>query len=211
MTERSDITGGDAAAIGLEQLKQRVRGIGTGYANDREHRAKRLFIEERAASLHFDRENEFLIRNDIARFFDIPYAAVAFAGSAQLGFSIHKDKLFEPGVSDLDAACINATLFQRAWSDVIETTRAFSDGTPFGRRSAQDIEQFKDQILRRGMIRIDAMPQSDVSRKWSAFQGRLSRKHTALFQRISIAVYMNEYAFCWKQDSALVTLMRKSS
>lgn len=200
----------DAQLDSLALLKAQVRAIGARFSN-REERARRLFVEERAASLHFHRDREFAIRTEISKFFGIPYSAVAFAGSAQLGFSIHKDRIFEPGVSDLDAACVDVSLFQRAWIDVVETTRSFTDATPFGTRKPNEIELFKDQILRRGMIRVDAMPRSKLSLQWSTFLGQLSRKHAMLFQRVSIAIYMNEYAFCWKQDSALATLMEPTA
>lgn len=193
-------------ADGLARLKARVRAMGARFP-DREQRARRLFVEERAASLHFERDREFAIRTAISGFFGVPYSAVAFAGSAQLGFSVHKDRLFEPGVSDLDAACVDVGLFQRAWIDVIEATRSFTDATPFGRRPSSEIKLFKDQILRRGMIRLDAMPRSTLSLEWNAFMERVGRDHAAMFQRVSLAIYMNEYAFCWKQDSALTTLM----
>jgi hypothetical protein len=110
-------------------------------------------------------------------------------------------------VSDLDAACVDIDLFQRAWIDVIATTRAFTDLTPFPTTGAANINIFKEQILRRGMIRVDVMPKSQLSLSWSQFQGELSRRHTAIFRRVTLAIYMNEYAFCWKQDSALSRLI----
>lgn len=192
--------------MGLEDLKNHVRMIGKKYS-DREQRARRLFIEERAASLQHERDREFAIRTEISAFFGIAYSAVSFCGSGQIGFSIHKDKFFEPCVSDLDVACIDVELFQRAWIDVVSTTRAFTDLTPFGRRGPKHIEHFQEQILRRGMIRVGAMPQSPLSRLWTQFQGQLSRKHTTIFKNINFAIYMNEYAFCWKQDGALSDLI----
>lgn len=191
----------------LDALKTAVRSIGVRFPN-REERARRLFMTERPASLYADQDREFSIKTDISKQFNVPYSAVSFCGSGQIGFSVHKDTLFEPGVSDLDAACIDPRLFQQAWMDVIDTTRAFTDLTPFGHRGTARIDQLRDQIVKRGMIRVDAMPLSATSRKWSAFQDELSRKHTAMYERISIAIYINEYAFCWKQDSALAALMR---
>lgn len=191
----------------IDNLKNVVRSLSARYGN-REARSRRLFMEERAASMHFDREREFSIKTDISENFSVPYSAISFCGSAQLGFSIHKDRLFNPGVSDLDAAVVDVDLFQLAWRDVIDTTRSFTDMTPFGHRGPEQIEAFQQQILRRGMIRVDAMPQSVKSQEWSQFQGTISRKHTLLFKRITIAIYMNEYAFCWKQDSALAQLTR---
>ena len=192
--------------IALDQLKQAVRAIGQRYP-DREERARRLFITEVPASLSWQRDVEFSIKTSISQFMSIPYTAVSFCGSAQLGFSIHKNKLFEPGKSDLDAACINAELFQRAWVDVVRSTRGFTDLTPFGHMSREKIDAFRDQVAKRAMIRVDAMPLSPLSQEWRSFQNRLSRRHHGRFQRISLAIYMNEYAFCWKQDSAISDLL----
>lgn len=191
----------------MDVLKRAVRSIG-GRFPDREERARRLFITEPPASLTSARDREFQIKTAISQYFGIPYSAVSFCGSAQIGFSVHKDTLFQPGVSDLDAACIDPFLFQQAWMDVVETTRAFTDLTPFGHTSTERIDTFRDQIARRGMIRVDAMPMSATSRDWSSFQSSLSRKHTLMYKRISVAIYINEYAFCWKQDSAIAKLMR---
>ena len=193
--------------IALNKLKEAVRAVGKKFP-DREERARRLFITEVPAALSWQRDREFAIKTSISQQMSIPYTAVSFCGSAQLGFSVHKNKLFQTGISDLDAACIDAGLFQRAWMDVIRTTRSFTDLTPFGHTPSGLINQFRDQIVRRGMIRVDAMPLSDLSSEWSAFQDALSRKHHSNFQRISIAIYMNEYAFCWKQDSILSQIIR---
>lgn len=191
----------------LEDLKASVRSIGIRFPN-REERARRLFLTKSPVSLQDDQDREFRIKSDISRFFSIPYSSVSFCGSAQLGFSVHKDTLFEPRRSDLDVACIDPYLFQQAWADVIDVTRAFTDLTPFARRPRDQIENFRDQIVRRGMIRVDAMPISSMSRNWAVFQDSVSREHSSYFKRISFAVYINEYAFCWKQDSVLSSLMR---
>ena len=191
----------------LDLLRSRVREIGSHYQS-RHDRARRLFVEERAASLHEDREREYAIKNEISNFFGVAYSHVCFTGSGQLGFSIVKERLFEPAVSDLDAACIDADLFQQAWIDVIDTSKAFTDSTVFGGGGKGAIDKLKDQMVRRGMIMIDLMPASKLKRSWTQFQGALGRRHVTLFRSISIAIYMNEYAFCWKQDSALSRIMR---
>lgn len=191
----------------LEALKTAVRNIGQRFPN-REERARRLYITERPASLSNQVDREFSLKTELSSYYGVPYSAVSFCGSGQLGFSIHKNTLFTPGSSDLDAACIDPYLFQTAWMDIIETTRAFSDLTPFGHNGQQKADFLRDQIVKRGMIRVDAMPKSILSRDWLNFQYRVSRKHTSLFKSVSVAIYINEYAFCWKQDSALTTLMR---
>jgi hypothetical protein len=63
-----------------------------------------------------------------------------------------------------------------------------------------------DQILRRGVIRVGMMPYSKLSRKWVQFENALSRKHNDAFREVSFSIYINEYAFCWKQDSAIASV-----
>jgi hypothetical protein len=166
-------------------------------------------VEERAASFFEDRNREYAIKRDVSEHFAVEYRQICFCGSAQLGFSVHKDRLFEPGRSDLDVACVDANLYQRAWADIMQTTRAFTDNAVFGRVPGRNIEMLKDQILRRGMINIAVMPNSTLKLNWTRFAGALGRRHADLFSSISFAIYINEYAFCWKQDSAISAIMRE--
>lgn len=186
----------------LDDTKEQIRNLGKKYA-DRLERARRIYIEERAAVLGLRRDDEYAIKSRVSEYYSIPYGAVCFAGSAQLGFSITKDRLFVPATSDLDVACVDLGLFERAWTDIVSVTRAFTDETKFSGLKPQDIQLFKESILRRGMIRVELMPRSDQSNKWRLFEEGLSRRYTQLFGKISCAIYMNEYAFCWKQDSTL--------
>lgn len=195
----------EAHSAVLGQLKTAVQKICRPY-KDREQRARRLFMQERAASLHGDQHREFQIKTKVSKFFDISYSSVSFCGSAQIGFSIHKNRLFVPGESDLDIAIIDTNLYQKAWIDIITTTRAFSDPTPFSPKTSTHIELFQSQILRRGMIRISAMPKSAIKQRWTQFEHEIGLEHTDLFKTITIAIYINEYAFCWKQDSSIAQL-----
>ena len=190
----------------LAELKDAVRKIGRNYP-DRFHRARRLFVEERPAALAQSREIEYEIKSTISEELKVPYSSVCFSGSSQLGFSVHKDRLFELASSDLDIACVNGSLYQHAWSDIMATTRAFTDITPFTGYTWYDIERLKDNILRRGMIKIDLMPRSKLSNGWRDFQNKLGRRYVEFFGSISIAIYMSEYAFCWKQDTSLTQLI----
>lgn len=190
----------------LAKLKASVRLTCSLY-RERFDRARRLFVEERAQALTTQRHIEYEIRARICEQFGIPYRTVCFAGSAQLGFSIHKDRMFLPASSDLDVACVSLRLFEQAWADVVSTTRAFTDETKFSGLRPQEINLFKDSILRRGMIRVESMPRSDLSAKWQQFEQALSRRHAREFGKISVAIYMSEYAFCWKQDASLAVFL----
>jgi hypothetical protein len=144
----------------LSQLKSAVRRIGGKY-EDRFHRARRLFVEERPAALAQWRETEYEIKTEISEYFGTDYSAICFSGSSQLGFSIHKDKLFELATSDPDVACVDAGLYNRAWSEIITCTKAFTDLTPFSGRGAD--KTLRDNIVRRGMIGVQLMPRSALS------------------------------------------------
>ncbi|MDP9591269.1 UNVERIFIED_ORG: hypothetical protein J2W19_003845 [Shinella zoogloeoides] len=191
----------------LESLKANIRKIGAKY-RDRLDRSRRIYIEDRAKSLSADRDIEYSVKKDISEYFQIGYSDIYFCGSAQLGFSIHKDKVFGKQESDLDVACINTDFFQKAWTDIVDSTRAFSDLTKFSGYSEDEVFLFKEQILRRGMIRISVMPSSNKSILWRSFEDKMTRKYREIFKSVSIAIYMNEYAFCWKQDSALTQLIQ---
>lgn len=192
----------------VDDLKAALRTLGGRYPN-RLDRARRVFVEERACALRKLREIEYSIKLKTASFFEIKYSEVCFTGSAQLGFSPIKDSPFQPGVSDLDLACVSTELFQKAWMETIDASRAFTDSTAFSHLSKDDLSLFKDQLLRRGMIKVAFMPKSKLVSQWREFEDRLSREFLRHFGSITVAIYMNEYAFCWKQDSALANVMEK--
>lgn len=192
----------------LDALKDAVRKIAVALP-DRYDRTRRIYVQDRSMAMSEDRETEYSVKSDIHKFFDIPYSDVLFSGSTQLGFSPHKDSLFKKSISDLDVACVNTRLFQVAWVDLIEASRAFSNGAAFGATRRTDIDLFKEMILKRGMIKVSLMPTSDLSARWKDFESEMTRKYSSHFGSISFAIYMNEYAFCWKQDSAIQKIIGK--
>lgn len=186
----------------LEALKERVRDIGKMSSSELD-RSRRLYIYERPVALQGDDAKDYGVKREISEYFGIPYGHVHFAGSTQLGFSAHKDREFIPKQSDLDVACVSSELFQQAWIDVLEATNRFTNLSVFAPLGKTDVDLFKEQIYKRGMIRIEVMPQSSTAVRWRQFEQRISRKHLDKFKSVSIAIYMNEYAFCWKQNSAI--------
>lgn len=196
----------DNSSENIEQLKKNIRDVCRNYT-DRFQRARRIFIEERAFALKQHREVEYKIKSRVSGHYKIPYSAVCFTGSAQIGFSITKNTKFEVARSDLDIACVDSRLYENVWSDIIDTTRAFTDDTKFSGLSPAKIFLFKETMLRRGMILVEDMPRSTLSRKLLEFEQAISREHRIFFGKMSVAIYMSEYAFCWKQDSSLKSLM----
>tara|TARA_R110002124_G_scaffold9500_4_gene48707 strand:- start:1525 stop:2151 length:627 start_codon:yes stop_codon:yes gene_type:complete len=168
-------------------------------------RARHLYLDRQSFALADKHQNEFAIKSKVAERYKIAFRSVVFTGSSQLGFSPVKDTMYEVGRSDLDIACIDAKLYIEFWEAAVGASGAFSDQSKFG--SAEKLSRFKDQISRRGMILVDFMPKSTLKSAEIAFQDELSRNYRRFFGRVSIAIYMNEYAFCWKQSSAINALM----
>jgi|GEM_PF-3303154 hypothetical protein len=171
-------------------------------------KVKHIFIQNRSYALKDETHIEYKIKNEIANALTINYTDISFAGSAQIGFSIHKETVFDKLTSDLDVACINSTLYTKAWEDVVSATNAFNDYTNFSGGEIE-AEKLKNGILRRGMILVDYMPKSSMSTNLRSLQSRLSLTHKMHFAKIKLAFYMSEYAFCWKQDSVISSLLKE--
>jgi hypothetical protein len=164
-------------------------------------RSRKAYFENQSFAFADKHDREFRIKSDVCEYFKVPFRSVVFTGSAQLGFSPHKDTPFQAGKSDLDIACVSSDLYVQYWEDILRTTRAFTDQTSFVGRN--HFESLKEHILRRGMILIDFMPNSALKKAATDFLDTIGRQHRDVFNRVTFAIYLNEYAFCSKQTSAL--------
>jgi hypothetical protein len=168
------------------------------------NQVRRAYFDRPSFALSDKHDVEFEIKKRVANRYSIPFRSVVFAGSAQLGFSPQQDTLFRPGQSDLDIACIDSGLYQKVWQ-VMTRTRALKDLSGFLNKEHSD--RMADHLLRRGMILLDFMPNCPERNEELTFFDQLGREHRRLFNRVSLALYMNEWAFCWKQASALSTVI----
>lgn len=167
-------------------------------------RAQRIYLEEPSFCLGRDRSLEYEIKQIVASGLGVPYRSVAIAGSAQLGFSPHKDRPFSKGISDLDLAIIDGPFFQKMFELCIQETLAFSNLSSFTLRGgAGTAEILRDQLLRRGMILVRNMPLCKQVVHIEQILARASRAGKGAFKEVNLAAYMSETLFCWKQNSAL--------
>jgi hypothetical protein len=169
-------------------------------------RVRRAYFDAASVALADKHEIEFEIKRAISDRYSIPFRSVVFAGSAQLGFSPQKDTEFSLGSSDLDVGCIDVRLYQEVWQIVIRQTRAFTDLSQF--HNEKHAEMLRNGMLKRGMILLDFMPRCPERTAEQEFFDDLSRRYRKVFSRIGVAIYMNEWAFCWKQQSALSSIVR---
>lgn len=172
-------------------------------------RARRLYLDESSFAIGSKKNAEFEIKSRISQHFAVPFRAVVFCGSAHLGFSPHKDTEFTPGVSDLDVAIVSMEAFQRAWMTLNEATKALNDlsGFVFHKNPEATIENIRTMMIKRGLLHLSSMPTCKTFDSDRAFLDQLSKGHRRLFATIGVTSYMNEYAFCWKQTSAIQHLL----
>lgn len=188
--------------------RDEIKKIASQYDDDLQ-KARRVFLEEASFAAINKRDVEFRIKSSVAAHFKVPYRSVVFCGSAHLGFSPHKGSDFVAGESDLDLAIISMDAFQAAWRLLNDATRSFSDLTVFSRfENPKGVaDEIKDMMAKRGLLHLSKMPSApgfDESRAWLE---NLHKKYRAMFGAINLSFYMNEYAYCWKQNSAIQSIL----
>ncbi len=186
-----------------------VRALAARYP-DPLKRAQRVYLDEPSHAMEGKHDSEFAIKQEVAEYFKIPFRHVAFTGSAQLGFSPTKGTMFEKGRSDLDIACVDQELFQRYWIILNQATRAFNDISGFSihKDPKRAHDELREMIVKRGVLYHWLMPKCHETDRDAAFLDSLTKDYTTFFGKITIGMYMNEYAFCWKQNSALQIVLR---
>jgi hypothetical protein len=173
--------------------------------------ARKVFLTYPTKAFIGKEEQQFEILNDVASHFRIPITAIQVAGSAKLGYSLHKKTAFTPGESDLDLAIIDGSLFAQFLEIGLKVSKGYSDGTTFPiRHSGSTMNEYL-RYLAKGIFRPDLMPKGQQRAEWTNFFGQLSSRHSALFKSISAAVYISQSCFENKQRSVIKTRFIKDA
>jgi hypothetical protein len=146
---------------------------------------------------------QYQILNTVAEHFQIPITSVQVAGSAKIGYSVHKKRDFTPGHSDLDLALIDTHLFSYFLSQGMSLSKGYTDGSSFLVRDGVSTQDEYLRYLTKGIFRPDLMPTGILRADWTNFFGRLSAKHSKFFKSISAVVYLSQSCFESKQRSAI--------
>ncbi|MDW7662652.1 MAG: hypothetical protein SCL54_14640 [Bacillota bacterium] len=112
-----------------------IESIELGLADKKSYSeiARKVFLTYPTKVLIGNEEKQYSILNEISQHFSIPIMSIHVVGSAKMGCSFHKDKIFTQGESDLDIAIIDAYLFQRYVEMVFKVTKGYSEKTLFDR------------------------------------------------------------------------------
>ncbi len=182
-----------------------LAAIDKGLSERRAHNeiARKVFLVYPTHAFVGAEEVEFEILDEVADFFQIPIYAIQAAGSGKIGYSLHKDREFISGTSDLDLAIIDAQLFSYYLELGLKLSKNYSDGSVFSTSNKSSTQPEYLQYLVRGILRPDLMPNGTEKAKWANFFGTLSGKHRKFFKSISGAVYMTQKCFESKQRSVV--------
>ena len=171
--------------------------------------ARKVFLTYPTKAFIGNEEQQFEILNDVATYFWVPITCIQVAGSAKLGYSLHKKAAFTPGESDLDLAIIDGQLFAHYLEIGLKLSKSYSDGTAFPIRDGVSTMGEYLRYLAKGIFRPDLMPKGHQRAEWNNFFGQLSARHSGLFKSISVAVYISQSCFENKQRSAIKTRATK--
>ena len=171
--------------------------------------ARKLFLSYPTYAFADEHEVEFSIRDRVRKIYRIPLSSVQVTGSAKAGFSLVKKTTFEKGVSDLDLAIIDHSMFARLWEAAHEASNGF-DATKFqdlrgaGEESiiGSGKRKFLD-YLQRGIISPELLPSGRLRADIIGNFERVTQDYRHFFSKISAFFYSSEYFFQAKQESAI--------
>lgn len=164
--------------------------------------ARKIFLSYPTDIFKDKLDIEFDIRNRISIKFDIPIISIQVSGSAKTGYSYHKDKNFELGVSDLDVSIINEKLFLQYMKIAYKTTNGYSDLSKFSSSkglSGGEVQKSFIKYIGKGLLRPDLLPSCIEKDEWFKFFNGLSQDYFKLFKNINAGIYCNEFFFEYKQ------------
>jgi hypothetical protein len=165
--------------------------------------ARRIFLSYKTEVFRDNEDDEFVIKNSIAKEFEISFSSIEVAGSSKTGISFFKEKLFEPGKSDLDIAVISLPLYNRFLEQAHKSTDGFSNLTVFPTFRNQRTDRQFINSLPKGYINPFFMPNSLLKSKWLNFFQKLSNKYFKTFKNINGGIYASEYFFEFKQKDCI--------
>ncbi|WP_313917951.1 hypothetical protein, partial [Tahibacter sp.] len=135
--------------------------------------ARKVFLTYPTKAFVGHEERQFDILNQVAQHFSVPITSVQVAGSAKLGYSIHKKTDFSVGQSDLDLSIIDAPLFARYLALGLNLSKGYTDGSSFPIRHGQSTQNEYLRYLTKGIFRPDLMPTGRPRAGWNNFFGQL--------------------------------------
>jgi hypothetical protein len=154
-----------------------------------------------------DADDYFLLRNRVAKKFQVQPVEVVLVGSCRVGFTlVDKSKKGRPRYSplhsgsDLDIAVVSAWLFDQLWQDVFlysVTDRAFA--------TSPEAKMFRDTLFA-GWIDPRGLPPANRfarSREWNQFFDQLSADRQYGNRRASARVYRSWDRLCAYQQKAV--------
>lgn len=163
-----------------------------------------LFYFRRSPISHKHESSVFDIFDDVSLHFEVPFKNIYLSGSAQTGHSLHKNRDFSEGESDLDLAIVDTNLFKKYSEICYSITDGYRNLTKFKtRRSIDDVPSFFRENLSRGFFRPDLMPNCKERDDWFRYFDQLSTAHVGIFKSVNCGIYLSQVFFEHKLTKVL--------
>lgn len=152
-------------------------------------------------------------RKRISKKFDIPYHEVYITGSAKLGFSIYKDKIFDLD-SDIDVTIISQKLFDEISLIVLDYQMALrANRTVTDRAEIKNYHKFLEYMAL-GWIRPDLLPYSfqvdQIKDSWFDFFNSLSYGKSEVGNyKVSAGIFKSHYHIETYLTAGLIALNKQ--
>ncbi|WP_313421865.1 hypothetical protein [Moraxella sp. CTOTU49803] len=152
-----------------------------------------------------NREEEYFeFRNRIATKFDISFHEVFIVGSAKLGFSYHKEKLFDYD-SDIDVVMVNNKLFEKFYSQICDYQYKMDKNHRIVSNLEKSTYYEFMRYLIKGWMRPDKLPTSfqiDLLRtEWFDFFESISNEKSEVGNYKVAAGLFKDYSYLYKYYS----------
>lgn len=170
--------------------------------------ARKIFLTYPTFAFIGNEEIQYDILNSISQEFSIPITSIHVAGSSKIGRSIHKERDFILGTSDLDIAIIDTNFFAYCMEVVFKASNYYRDRAKFPIKNGTSTYQTYIEYIAKGIFRPDLMPMGEDRATWNSFFNRLSGKHIDTFKSINAGVYMSQACFEFKQSSVINNYIR---
>lgn len=161
--------------------------------------SRRIYLSYSTEVFKWDQELEFYIKDEISKYFKIPFSSIEIAGSWKTGISFYKGTKFTPWSSDLDIAIISPKLFWEFHEKIYEVTSWFSDLTWFKLHKWNPSHATFIHNFNKWYINPIFMPKCRLKSDWINFFNWLSSKYFTTFKSISWCIYSSEFFFEDKQ------------
>ncbi|MDD2383134.1 MAG: hypothetical protein PHN18_02995 [Sulfurospirillaceae bacterium] len=159
---------------------------------------KKYYALAHSEVLEQELDIEFEIKKKIADHFSIPFSSIKIVGSAHIGSSPFKEKIFCKTKSDLDISIIDERIFNFYLQKILLITDSYSNLTFFSSKYSDTPKTFRYKVSK-GILDFTLLKSIDTIDDFEKFFRTLSNSYYNWFKNINAQIYLSETCMILKQ------------